>query len=873
MSRIVPLLCSLIWLVTCGVSNAQSSFSSVTLQSAIAPQPLAAALQSWAKQSGMQVMYATDLVAKFNSPGAPAGLAARDALDRLLDGTGLQYRVLNERTVSVVEKRDAARPPSADAVLPSAAAGDKDPHGGANDSAGARFRLAQATQGVATETTSVEKNNEQTPQKMSVTLEEVVVTAQKRAERLQDVPVPMSVMSTKELEQNNQTSLTDYYNEIPGLSLGATAAGNYSLLVIRGISTGSAHDPTVGVTIDDQPFGGYSNIGPGNTIPEIDPNDLERVEVLRGPQGTLYGVGSMGGLLRFITKDPTPEAFSGSVTATGLGIRNASDPGYALRASANIPLGNELAVRVSGFTREDPGYIDDPVRGVSGINESIANGGMAAMKWVPSDLLSLKLRANFQSDRSGGSSLVGSDLTPGLGDLQQNYPPGVGAYSESMQAYSAVLKAKLGAGIELTSVTGYNVVSLHSSYDFTTGFGAAAAAAPYHSPYAPDFQTSTVHSGSQELRLSGSIGESFDWLLGGFYTYQRNNVLGYFLAEGASGGITGNLYDYFPKVYYREYAGFTTLTYHVTDRFDVQIGGRESHIQTNESEGAGGDLNAGLPTYTGYTPQSNSIFSYLVTPRLKLTPDLMLYARASTGYRPGGSNGQPLPGGTPYPVLYNSDKTRNYEFGLKADMLDHRLSIDASVYYVDWKDIQLVIHTPADPAGHTGNGSRAKSEGVEFSMDMHPLRGLTLSLWVDYDDAAFADQAPPGTYGPPGARLPYSSRWSGAASLLQEFPIGQATMFFGAQLNLVGNRFGEFQGCTQVSGPCMPLFPRDYYPGYTQTNLRTGAKYGPWTLNLFANNVTDKRGLLGGGALDVYPNNSYTIIKPRTIGLSLSRNF
>lgn len=821
------------------------------------------AIRDFAAQAHVQVLVDGENVKDKHLHPVLGEYSTDKGLSILLADSGLKPRYVGDHSIALVTLAQAADGDPATV--------DSDKEGKKSDS----FRVDRANRAVGGEAaavgdTSSATNSSGEPAK----LDEIVVTAQKREERLQDVPIPLTVVDTKNLEENNQTSLTDYYNQIPGLSLGATAAGNYSLLVIRGISTGSAHDPTVGVTIDDQPFGGYNNIGPGNSIPEIDPNDLERIEVLRGPQGTLYGVGSMGGLLRFITKDPTQNDFSGNVTVTGLGIKNASDSGYTVRASSNIPFGNGFAVRVSGFTRESPGYIDNPARGVSDINESISHGGMATMKWMPSDAVSLKLRANFQKDRGGGSSLIGSDLIPGgLGDLQQNYPPRVGAYSESMQAYSAILKAKLGGGIDLTSVTGYNVVSEHSSFDFTTGFGAIAAGAPYNSPYAPNFETDTAHTGSQELRLSGSISDSFEWVLGGFYTYQRNNVAGYFLAEGTNGAITGNLYDYFPKKLYREYAGFTTLKYHVTGQFDIQVGGRESHIQTSESQGAGGDLNAGLPAYVPYAPQSDSIFNYLVTPQLKLTHDLMLYARASTGYRPGGSNGEPLPGGTPYPIFYNSDKTRNYDLGLKADMLDHRLSIDASVYYIDWKDIQLVIYTPADPAGHTGNGSRAKSEGVEFSMDARPFRGLTLSWWADYDDAAFTDQAPPGTYGPPGTRLPYSSRWSGAASLLQEFPVGLATMFFGAQVTFVGNRFGEFVGCTQVSGPCVPVFPRDYYPSYAQTNLRMGANYGLWRVNVFANNVTDKRGLLGGGALDVFPNNSFTIIQPRTIGLSLSRSF
>ncbi len=259
---------------------------------------------------------------------------------------------------------------------------------------------------------------------------------------------------------------------------------------------------------------------------------------------------------------------------------------------------------------------------------------------------------------------------------------------------------------------------------------------------------------------------------------------------------------------------------------------------------------------------SANAFTYLVTPRFKVSQDLMVYARIASGYRAGGPNLTLSPG---TPVEYNPDKTQNYEIGAKADLLDHTLSIDGSLYYINWKDIQLSLVNAQTGLGYTGNGSEAKSQGFELSVESKPVTGLTLAAWVTFSDADLKESFPTtsSAYGVSGDNLPYSSRFSGNLSLHQEFPVtGLLKGFWGGSVSYIGSRLGEFTSSAV----------RQELPAFARTDLQAGAKYAAWTVNLFINNLADKRGVLAGG-LGSYPPFAYSYIQPRTVGLSVVRTF
>jgi len=245
-----------------------------------------------------------------------------------------------------------------------------------------------------------------------IELQEIVVTAQKRIERLQDVPVPVTALDAETLAQRNQNRLQDYFAAVPGLSLnaGSFGGGGQQNLSIRGLATGSFSNPTVGIAIDDVPFGASNQVAWGAAlIPDLDPGDLDRIEVLRGPQGTLYGASSIGGLIKFVTRDPSVDGPSGRAQVLVNGVQH-GELGYSARGSANVPISDVLAVRASGFTRRDPGYIANVSTGQHDVNRADVYGGRLSVLWKPSAAVSLKVAALLQNTEGDGNPAVDADV-------------------------------------------------------------------------------------------------------------------------------------------------------------------------------------------------------------------------------------------------------------------------------------------------------------------------------------------------------------------------------------------------------------------------------------------------------------------------------
>jgi len=837
------------------------------------PQSLAQALTSVGNLANLNVYFDPRVVDGHQAPALKADVTVDEALSRLLAGTSLKAVRVDDNTVRVVadspEKHaqnthaadtGAVYTPNSSVRLASA--------GGAQDVDAQRDTRLAAADASATDDTSHSRDEH--------LLDMVLVTAQKREERLQDVPVPVTAISGADLMETNQLRIEDYYSTVPGLNVTPAASLSSQYLTIRGITTGvEATNPTVGVTVDDVPYGATTQIGGGGSVPvpDIDPGDLQRVEVLRGPQGTLYGASSMGGLLKFVTVDPSTDHFSGRVQAGADSVRNGADLGYNVRGSVNMPVGDAFAVRASAFVRRDPGYIDNVQTGQLDVNRANVDGGRLSALWKASDRFSLKLSALFQNTRGAGFADVDKPVNgytgPPLGDLQQSYIRGTGGYERKAQAYSAIMTAKLGTA-ELTSITGYNVNQFSDSYDLTYVLGDSTLG-QFGAPGTPATEHNRTNKITQEVRLADSIGTRFDWLVGAFYTHERSQYAQDLLAEDpASGNIVGQWAHYSAPATYEEYAAFADLTVHFTNRFDVQVGGREARINETFSgiqTGPYDDVFLGQPSpYIIPEERSrNNAFTYLLTPRFKLSSEVMLYARLASGYRPGGPNAN-APG---LPSKYNPDKTQNYEIGAKADFWDHRLTLDSSIYYIDWKDIQMFLLDPVTFQGYTANGSRAKSQGLELSAELRPVRGLKIGGWVAWDNAELTQALPANTTAAagPGDRLPYSSRFSANASVEDDFPLTDRLIGFGGfTASYVGGRLGEFASIYAASPQ------RQEFPSYTRLDLRAGLRYDGTTLSLYVNNATDERGVLSGG-LGTSPPFAFIYLQPRTIGVTVSQTF
>jgi len=825
-------------------------------------QPLAESIRAVARETDTNVMFDSSVVAGKQAPALKTRGTAEEALQVLLRGTGLTYQRYGEHSIRVATQSEVD-------------SDNQSKHVGARRvEENSALRLAQANNprpaaASPAALTSTAADGEQASEGGPTPLQEVIVTAQKRAERLQDVPVPVTALEADSLRESNQLRLQDYYSNVPGLSF-TTNVGGAANLSIRGITTGNGTNPTVGITIDGVPYGSSSALAnAGINVPDIDPSDLQRIEVLRGPQGTLYGASSIGGLLQYVTLEPSTQALSGRIEAGIDSVHNGAELGYTFRGAINVPLSDTLAVRASAFTRRDAGYVDNPTLGLDGVNKANVQGGHVAALWRPTDILSVKLTALLQDSTGSGNSYA--NVQPGSGTLQQSFIPGAGAYQLSARLYTATVKASL-PGFDITSISGYGanrVLQLldASSYNgfFTDGlFGIPTSAGR------GAYRTNKF---TEELRFSSNTNQRIEWLIAGFYTHEVSPTDQEFTAApdvvNTPATLAGPLFaDYnFPSKF-AEYALFADLTAHFTDHFDVQFGGREStnHQIYNET-----DSGPAIPTFFDGYPSPlvaptihthDSAFTYLVTPRYKFSEDLMLYARLASGYRPGGPNPDATVFG--FPARYGADKTLNYEIGLKGDAFDRMLSFDASVYYIDWKDIQLSVSDPTSGFVFYTNAGRAHSKGVELSAQLRPYRGLTLAGWISLNDATLTEDFPStaGSVGLAGDRLPYSSRFSANLSLEQELPLtADLSAFGGASVNYIGQRYGDFLSVYATTS-------RVVYPGYAQTNLHAGVRENSWTVNFYLNNATDRRGVT---FIDPSLGQGYIYIQPRTVGVSVSK--
>jgi outer membrane receptor protein involved in Fe transport len=790
----------------------------------IPSQPLSSALAEFSKQSDTLIMTSRERTAGKRSRALKGNMHVNEALGRLLSGSGLR-------------------------AVPNPDGGYRVERNAGNGQAIRAESTSSLGEGAVESAT---ENNG---------MADIVVTAQKREQRLQDVPVPIAVLQTATLAESNQTRVQDYYTKVPGLSLILMGDVGSPTIAIRGVTTGRSTNPTVGVIVDEVPYGSTTTQGSGFIIPDIDPSDLDRIEVLRGPQGTLYGASSIGGLLKFVTRDPSTSDFSGRLQAGIGGVRNGNRLSYNLRGALNVPISDTLALRASGFTTDDSGYVDNISTGREGVNRRTVDGGRASLLWKPSNEFSVRLSALLQNSRRLGSGDV--NVGPGFGPLEQIGILGSGGYERKTEVYSATIKADLGIA-NLTSATGYSIDRNYTFLDFTPAFGSFAQAtfgvAGVTTPYRG--RTEKI---SEELRLDIPVETSVDLLVGVFFTEEKVSTAGEFNAVDLTNGqVVGAMLVADTPSKYTEYAAFSDVTFHITDRLDLQVGGRMSwnkqSFSTTWSGPLADDFFFSDPYIIPLVEAKDKAFTYLLTPSYKVSSDLLIYARLASGYRPGGPNATCIPS---IPCQYSADKTRNYEIGAKGKILDGALSFDLSAYYIDWKNIQLNL--ARNGLGYADNAGAAKSQGLELSVVVQPTTSLSITGWIAYNDAQLTEGFPVGTtpVGARGDRLPYSSRWSGNISADYVFSLGgDVDGSVGGSASFVGDRIGDFVN-TSI---------RQIFPSYTQLDLRAGLKYDEWALNAFVTNIVDKRGLLRGGIGALDPT-AFAYIQPRTIGLSISRTF
>jgi iron complex outermembrane receptor protein len=706
--------------------------------------------------------------------------------------------------------------------------------------------------------------------------DDIIVTATKRSERLLDLPAPVSVLTANDLSRIAANKLADITSRVPGLNLISDRPGETNI-ILRGITTGSQVSSTVATYIDETAYGSSTSQALGGILsPDLDPSDVQRIEVLKGPQGTLYGANSLGGLVKYVTTPPDLATYHGRLELDGSTVARGGD-GFGVRGMINIPLVKDrLAFRASGYFRRDPGFIDNSKLGLKDVDRTDVYGGRAAVLWRPDDRFEATLTANIQNLKGDGFAdedvtLVGGKLVPTTGDLVQ-----VRYTREPLKVryrvYSANLSYDLGFA-SFVSVTSYSTLRQFTTTDQTT-----PQAATLNALFGPGVGFSvgsdlSLKKWTEEARLQSPTGAKLEWRLGFFYDHEDTTRLEpssvFVVSSQAPVALPGAGSLFFANLFakYEEYAGFGDITYHFTPQFNVSAGIRYSSNDQKFREVSGG-LAVG-PTFTLADTSSDSSTTFQVSAQYKVDPNNMLYVRAATGYRPGGPNAvTATTAAAGVPLQYKPDTLTNYDLGYKASLFDRRVTIDFSAFYIDWRDIQIT--TIFNGITSAGNGGAARSKGAEFAMTWAPVKGLSLLGNVTYTDARLTENAP-GVNGKDGDRLPNVPKWAATLSGDYDFALtDKVGAFVGASVRYVGDRSPRF-----VTGS-PATYVRPTLPSFTTVDLRAGVNLGGFSVEIYGKNIGDERGFNNISSNNV---NGYaapltaSLIAPRTIGISFKAGF
>ncbi|MBP7335998.1 TonB-dependent receptor [Niveispirillum sp.] len=691
-------------------------------------------------------------------------------------------------------------------------------------------------------------------------LTEIIVTAQKRYERLIDTPQSVTAVTATDLEKLGATQLVDFANTVPGLQVTGQGAG-LGGISMRGVTTGVDVGPTVGIYVDDIPYGSSTVYGGSSTfVTDVALFDLDRVEVLRGPQGTLYGASSMGGVLKYVTSQPSLRTFGGSVQAGASATRH-GNASYNGNGVVNIPIvTDKVAVRASGFHSRPGGYFDNAMTGDRNVDATRVDGGRADILIEPAEGLTIRLTGFGQDIRRDGNAYADYTLQgqPLNDPLLQSHPL-VEGFTSTFRVYSGTISYDFG-GATLTSITGYQKTKRYQLADNSALYAPLLQSLGIPAIAVGNETTYLMRKFTEEARLASPTGDRFEWQLGGFYTHEDASVRSGLPAYGT--GLVElpiNLANATAPSLYREYAFFGDLTWHLTDRFDVTGGIRWAQNDQKYAQNSTGLLVPSAPA----AKSDEGVTTYLVSGRYRFNDNVMAYASYATGFRPGGPNIakiNPTTGALVAPPAFSSDTLRSYQGGLKAETSDRRFSLDGSVFYIDWQDIQLA--TVVDGVSAIQNsGGGAHIKGAELALTARPTAGLTLSGAFAYNDGAL-DRADAALGARKGERLPNAARFTASINADYVFRQSDLQPTIGATWRYAGKRTASFDANAGL--------PQYRLPAYNLTDIRAGITLGEVNLQAYVHNLFDKRAQLSaatalsslGGPAQV------TILRPRTIGLT-----
>jgi iron complex outermembrane recepter protein len=715
----------------------------------------------------------------------------------------------------------------------------------------------------------------------SDTLAEIVVTATKRTERLQNVPVSITAETGIELEHRGATQLQDIINNTPGLSNPGSGGSNSTNLTIRGVTTGTdlgLKQSTVALLYDDMPI---DPVGQGGLASNLRVVDIERVEVLRGPQGTLFGSGSLAGALRYITNKPELSQFGGSAEITGANTQTGAGS-YSGTVMINAPIvKDELGVRLVGYYYDDGGWIDDLRTGEKDANPTKTYGARIAIAAKPNDAFNANLTLTYQDSKDYNGTLAGSLIQKPPGSPSGQVTDGINDYVVELKSTIAALTLQYDFDFAtLTSVSTYHDRRA-DTYGVDTYFvpltsliatgGANIVQGIDNITYGIDGNIYT-----QELRLNSRHEGNFKWTAGLFFLHASTGGT----QEDHSPAIipvigSDNIVDLIYHFGQQEVAAFSEATYTFADKWDLTGGLRVSHYMVSAQIDTGGYIPVFSILQSDYAHTDFHDLGTPVDPRVSLAyranPDLTIYGQVSRGYRVGGVNLTSDVGGRNSPPSYAPDSLWNYEIGAKGRAFDGRLSYSTALYYIDWSNIQVSLQNQL--GNYTGNASAARNYGVEFQVDAKPISWLLLGAAFQLSKNEIAKDDP--TVSRPatgllgvhdGDVLPAAPEGQASTYAEVDFPVADFHGYVRAEANYLGDQWTDFEHNGTKFG------------GFAQENVRAGVNFGSYEVVAFVNNLSNSQGATG--AVDaqiagpvILNNQQLFRTRPRTVGVTLRAKF
>lgn len=704
-----------------------------------------------------------------------------------------------------------------------------------------------------------------------VTLQTIVVTANHRTESVQHVAGGITALSNAFLDQIHATSFEQFAGFVPGLSFNAFNPTS-DIIALRGVTTGGTQlSGGVGIYFGQVPIGASTPFGTGFESTPINTFDLQRVEVLKGPQGTLYGANALGGAIKYVPAAPNL-AESGTLLSAGVSSTSHAGTNFETDVLFNAPLSpGKVALRVDGMQQYNTGFGSNPYLGTDNEGSAHTTMGRAQLLAQITPDLSVNLMAYAQKIHANGLAVGFRDFFTGQpvgGTYEQQFSMEQPA-SNDLRVFSGTVKWQM-PWATLTSITAYqndNNASLNDTTDqfnpiFNGVFG-------FPSATYGEYVDTTTRKASQEFRLESPKGQRFEWLLGAFGSHESTHELVNLRQGAAAPGLLLGFTPFYATLpsLYKETSLFADGTWHFTDKFDVTVGARYSrNTQHYQQFGEGWlvvPVDPALTTHENATSKQN-VTTWLLNPRYFVTKNFMLYAKAASGYRPGGPNfvlqlGQGAP-------TFQPDKLWNYELGEKATLAGGRATINADVYDIHWSKIQLTVNNGG--VNQIENGGSAEIKGAEFSAAVKATRHLTLRASGAFTDAKLTSAVPALGLATGGDRLPFSARFNTALSATYGFDVGsQSTGQFTVSDIWVGDRTTGYKG--SVIAPLYRL------PGYNTANLDL-ALFVPHGIevDVFLHNALNKAGqvsaLTDANEFDPAAPVPVVLTQPRTIGLRVT---